>query len=520
MASPPTGIRLKARRTGLFGVLSGTIPLLFGQTANLAAAGDTYFTGTVRTTNGTQADVQAKINAAVDRDIIEIPAGNFTWTSGVSVSGKAILIRGAGGGRVEGSSTSSVAVGTGSKTFTLRAKASGRLQNSWINGFTAGESIVARYKFDAAVSMTGTVTSWNASTGQLVINVTSVTGSGTRSYWTFEIPATTKITHNAGTSALFDLSEDASGPVAISDLHLVEGTGSGYGIEISNVGAEPVQVFDMRFSNFHQSIRANNVRGIYYRCYFDQGFNISNDYTNNSNGIIAASNTAGTWSEADSVGARDTTNKNMYIEDCYFVGQVLGCVDFNDNCRGVIRRCVMDNSGFTLHGADTSVYGQRHLEAYDNLMIFNSLPDPGLSANMNYWFAWRSGSGIVTENEIDDISSWAWGDKLEAQLELQNLRRNAGPYACWNSGYPAPHQTGRGSNGSGESNLTEGVYFYNNTGTMNVSPIDYEPDQCGNGSTVADYIQLNRDYFTRAPNSGEPFYGWTKFTYPHPDREA
>jgi hypothetical protein len=44
-------------------------------------------------TDGSPTDVQAKVNAAVDGDTVILPAGTFTWTSGVSVS-KGITIRG------------------------------------------------------------------------------------------------------------------------------------------------------------------------------------------------------------------------------------------------------------------------------------------------------------------------------------------------------------------------------------------------------------------------------------------
>ena len=48
--------------------------------------------GITRATDGSQADVQSKINAASDGDIITLPAGTFTWTSGITVSGKGILL--------------------------------------------------------------------------------------------------------------------------------------------------------------------------------------------------------------------------------------------------------------------------------------------------------------------------------------------------------------------------------------------------------------------------------------------
>lgn len=48
--------------------------------------------------DGTSASVQAFYNAAVDGDIITIPAGSFTWTTGVRFIGKNVTLQGAGTG--------------------------------------------------------------------------------------------------------------------------------------------------------------------------------------------------------------------------------------------------------------------------------------------------------------------------------------------------------------------------------------------------------------------------------------
>ena len=73
-------------------------------------------------------------------------------------------------------SSSSVLIGTGSKTFTL-AQAGDQ-------GWTAGGSVTVTSTANSANTMTGTVTSHAAPS--LVINVTSVTGSGTVASWTLE----------------------------------------------------------------------------------------------------------------------------------------------------------------------------------------------------------------------------------------------------------------------------------------------------------------------------------------------
>lgn len=491
---------------------------------------------TTYNSDGSQADVASKISGAVDGDIITLPSGTFTWTSGVTISGKGITIQGAGGGRVEGSSTSTVSIGTGTKTFTIRS-------GSTITGFTASEAIIVHDKFIAGNTMTGTVTSWNGTT--LVISAASSTGSSPTNNWVFEMPELTRINHNAGSSALFSITKDSTNSTEFTGIRLVEGTGSGYGIEINGSGKTTL-IHDMRISSIHQGIRDNTNGIVAWYCYFDAGFNISTDNTNNDNGIqCTVASLTSSWTDANTVGMNDSTGLvNVYIEQCFFTGLCTGCVDAADNFRGVLRYSVFDNSAVTIHGQDTDVYGMRHLEAYNNLMIFNALPDPGLSSNQGYWFTWRGGAGIVTDSTIDDISSWSSGNKQEVTLEYQALGRtgtaNWSPDG-WPGGldgtlihYPGSHQPGQGSNGSAAwfssvgsppihtatNTYTEGVYIYSNTGTTAIGLSNYPNDIPGltPDRSISDYIQLNRDYFTAAPQTGTPYFGYTKYTYPHPLR--
>jgi len=74
-----------------------------------------------------------------------------------------------------GTSTSSVAIGTGSKSFTIQTGRS----------FVAGAFITAY--FDATNYMWGTVTSYNAGTGALVMSSAAAVGSGTKTAWTISL---------------------------------------------------------------------------------------------------------------------------------------------------------------------------------------------------------------------------------------------------------------------------------------------------------------------------------------------
>ena len=78
---------------------------------------------------------------------------------------------GAGNFYIYGHSTTSLTIGTGSKSLTVQTNL----------GFTAGQTIKIGYS--GQNYMTGTVTSYNTGTGALVVNVTSVVGSGTYATW-------------------------------------------------------------------------------------------------------------------------------------------------------------------------------------------------------------------------------------------------------------------------------------------------------------------------------------------------
>jgi hypothetical protein len=77
------------------------------------------------------------------------------------------------------SSVSSVAIGTGAKTFTVAAGL----------GYVAGMELIVAYTTDPADhSMTGTVTSYSGTT--LIVEVTSIRGSGTYAVWSISPTAT------------------------------------------------------------------------------------------------------------------------------------------------------------------------------------------------------------------------------------------------------------------------------------------------------------------------------------------
>lgn len=76
-----------------------------------------------------------------------------------------------------GTSTTSVAIGTGSKSFTTQAG----------KNFTIGQSVRVAYTTTPANYMDGQVTAYNSGTGALTVNVAAVGGAGTWALWTISL---------------------------------------------------------------------------------------------------------------------------------------------------------------------------------------------------------------------------------------------------------------------------------------------------------------------------------------------
>lgn len=76
-------------------------------------------------------------------------------------------------------STSSVAIGTGSKSFTIQTG----------KGYQIGQSVRVAGSAAPANYMDGQVTAYNSGTGALTVNVTATGGSGTRTDWVISLAA-------------------------------------------------------------------------------------------------------------------------------------------------------------------------------------------------------------------------------------------------------------------------------------------------------------------------------------------
>lgn len=329
-----------------------------------------------------------------------------------------------------------------------------------------------------------------------------------------QTPGAVTLLHDAGASYLFEVTESPVRSIEIANLRFVEASGSADAHLVVHplaAGGRPVLVHDCYFETgggLLRSIRWRPNRGVLWSNQF-----YSNREDDQAIVFVDDENSA-SWSTASTMGADDLDGEaNVYVEDNLFLELYLQALDPDSNSRVVVRHNVFDNSGMASHGADTSLHGTRHWEIYDNTFLFTDHGDcSGMETlPLNWYFYIRGGTGVIADNTITDISSCAWGDKAEFTMTVQNIRRDAGPFPCW-IGYPAPHQVGQSHDGM--ATVTDPVYIWGNTGVWRNDVVDYQPDECGNGQSVADYVQEGRD-FVYGPRPG-----YAKYAYPHPLRSA
>ena len=217
------------------------------------------------------------------------------------------------------------------------------------------------------------------------------------------------------------------------------------------------------------AIRMGTKRGVIYN-------NTMNTTSLNGSGgnssfvqcVCMGSAEIASWYTASTMGTDDATGENnLYIEDNYLKYLIYQAIDFDSNSRTVVRHNTFDNSAVASHGADTSTYGLRHFEIYDNNFVFTPVAGDytgDLTPSLDYFFFLRGGTGVITDNHFDDLLSSAWGDKAELKFTVMPPWRAAGPYGGWDwtmpnvtidgvshsiCGYPVPRQVGMGWSGSG-----------------------------------------------------------------------
>jgi hypothetical protein len=251
------------------------------------------------------------------------------------------------------------------------------------------------------------------------------------------------------------------------------------------------------------------------------------------------------WASTNVWGSGDTTGEGfLYIEG----NTILNAgVDADDNARVVFRYNNITNNSVFTHGADTSTYGGRIMDIYNNVWNYiGSGPGSGIdldggcmgTANVEDFILLRGGTALVHHNTIPDLGSYETG-KVSIYFLVQQVRQNSGSFACWNSlnyggaGWPVPHQPGWGwitgsvNPGSkigmptGYTQDQEPIYFWGNTGGGNYdSPgvHDYPPNDCGAGAdTASNYVQHLREFYVNADSQTTTFAAkYTPYACPHP----
>ena len=313
------------------------------------------------------------------------------------------------------------------------------------------------------------------------------------------------ITHGAGAATLLNVSIGSNSRTRISNLRFLPGTGTGVYIQVSGSGLPPV-MHDVYFNlpNFQllQAVRWLVKGGVISRATFESTDYGSSVYGSDSGCLQVKAGLP--WTAPSTLGTLDTDGtNNLYIEDSVFsnVGQ---CPDVDDFGRVVVRHSQFIGSSGTTHGT-TSWDGGRQIEFYDNVFSY-----PNTSRNLNRYFWWRAGTAIITRNSVQKITGAMWGTKPSWTFAVENAQRDGPPGCC--TSYPCWHQPGSG--GDGASQISDPVYFWNNTGTgaADIGLNEGDPPNCGTTYSTASFFKLNRDYFV---NSGaKP--GYVSYQYPHP----
>jgi len=371
------------------------------------------------TTDGSRADVVAKLASAADGDTITLPAGTFTdWTSSVSVS-KGVTIQGAAPSTVASVSSISAANPAVVTTDSAHGLTSGAC--IWLSGVTGG-----------------TV----AAGGPQTLNgphVATVTGSNT-----FTIPKNVTAAPTASTGTVSRLStiiEDNGSSERLMAWTLVNGytsqlsyiefrRGSRSGaydglIQITgtNTDTRRIRIEDCAFNNLNGfmlrietalGVAANNV----FR-YDGSNFPFYIYHRAWNGGTYAE----GSWSAATNFGSEAFWFIEDNVLDYYNSFPNHGAIcDGYGGCRFVVRRNTIVRGQIEAHGTESSGRwrGARALEVYDN--DFRGDDKGNIVVNL------RSGTALFHGNRISKFQNPP--DTPGPSFPLRN-HRSFYPFAPW-----------------------------------------------------------------------------------------
>ena len=106
-----------------------------------------------------------------------------------------------------GTSTTSLTIGTGSKTFTTQTAKS----------FVLGQAVIVSYTTTPTNYMLGQITAYNSGTGSMTVSVTQTGGSGTYAAWTIGLSAPSSIgarsVSDSSASSAFTVTQNSTGNI-------------------------------------------------------------------------------------------------------------------------------------------------------------------------------------------------------------------------------------------------------------------------------------------------------------------
>src|SRR5271166_131850 len=324
------------------------------------------------------------------------------------------------------------------------------------------------------------------------------------------------INNNNATSNMISATSSANGHINIYWLNIRQvannGAGAGFSISADRNDSSPytVMIHDCTFNtgavyNYMVQVLANGLL-FWNDTFVGNGYNgiggislVCQKYGPGTN-----TGSTGDWNSADTMGASDTTGlNNTYIENCSFSASPTACVNADDNSRVVVRYCTVQDSCLHAHGQDTSIYGVRHYEIYNNTFVNSQ----ATALNLSSWTYIRGGTFIIANNTVDAPPIGC----TSFIMICQSINRSDA-IPC-QTAYPAARQVGYGWSANSSSPYgtpvisQDGIgqtpnpaYIWNNSGSGGsgysnyVGVGQYSPDDCGNGFQDSNFIVLNRDY--------------------------